>query len=378
MKNIVKYIILALFILNLPEIGLKVLGSTVGGLLSYFSFILLTGYYAFYLRGKPNLWLLYIGLAYFIISGFQMYNGVESVFLIEVAKYLLLVLFGNSFFKQVSSKELLLFLLLGSITIILNAFVFPDKYGRYSGFYLNPNAGGFIAIIGYCLSYGMDNKKIKTIFQVVFTLAGLLTFSRTFMLLWLLTNLMALKINLKNLRVFGLGIGLVVLIFTFGELLNMGGQRYEIFKAVLNSDDSSPTASGIKEDSRTETWALFYDEILQHPILGGGYGKFQGGGIFQIGPHNTYLLIAGEAGIIPLFLFVLFTLYLCYSSYKLFYDDPSCFFISVMLILYLSTSHTYFNSFIKLSITLYLYNRVMELKQNRSQIAEEKTIVHTE
>ncbi|KKM21324.1 hypothetical protein LCGC14_1636580, partial [marine sediment metagenome] len=373
MKNILKYTILGLFILNLPEIGLAILGSTVGGLLSYFSFILLGVYYVFFLRGKPNLWLLYIGLAYFIISGFQMYNGVEKDFLIEVAKYLILVLFGNSFFKEISRKEMLLFLLIGSITVILNAFVFPDNYGRYSGFYLNPNAAGFITIIGYCLSYSMKNKRLKTFYQVIFTLAGILTFSRTFVLLWLLTNLIALKINLKNLRVLGLGIVLITIIFTFGEILNLGGQRYEIFKAVLNSDDSAPAASGIEKDSRTETWALFYDEIFLHPFFGDGYGKFQGGGIHRIGPHNTYILIAGEAGIFPLLLFIIFTLYLCYSSYKIFDKDPSCFFISVVLILYLSTSHTYFNSFIKLSITLFLYNRLLEVQNNQSYIKEKNS-----
>ncbi len=364
MKKILKYIILSLFILNLAEIGLKTLGSSIGTILSYLSFLLLCFYYFLYLRGKPNMWLLYIGLGYFIISGYQIYVGTEREFIILMIKFLIIVLFGNDFFKHVSRKEMLYFLVIGCITVILHAVVFPDNYGRYSGFYLNPNAAGFIALVAYALSYSVKNQKVKLFIQIITTIAGLVTFSRTFILIWLIINLFSLKISLKNFRVLGAGIVLIAIIFSFGEILNLGGQRYEIFKALLNSNENSTVSSGIGEDSRTETWAMFYDEIMEHPFLGDGFGKFQGGGVHKIGPHNTYLLIAGEAGLVPFALFVAFVFYLCFYGYKKFSMDPTSFFISLILLFYLSTSHTFFDSYIKLCISLFVYNRVKEIKNS--------------
>lgn len=369
MKVIIKYIILSLFILNLPEIGLNTVGSTAGTVLSYLSFLLLTSYYFLYLRGKPNLWLLYAGLSYFIISGYQIYYGTEREFIILLLKFLIVVLFGSSFFKELKRKELLFFTIFGSITVILHATFFPDNYGRYSGFYLNPNAAGFIALVGYALSFALNNKKTKLICQGICTLAGLLTFSRTFILIWLILNLASLKLSLKNLRVLGIGTTLIILVFTFGEVLNLGGERYEIFKSLLGSNPNLSSNSGIQEDSRTETWALFYNEMLKHPVLGGGYGKFQGGGLHKIGPHNTYLLIAGEAGVLPFILFLTFIIYLCISGYRIFKKNPIPFFLSIILLFYLSTSHTFFNSYIKLCIALFAFSQTQKTQRSEQNIS---------
>ena len=85
--KILKYTILALFLLNLPGISISAGSNTLGSLLSYLSFIMLGVYYFINLKGKPNFWLIYIGLAYFIISGVQIYQGSDREFLIICIKY---------------------------------------------------------------------------------------------------------------------------------------------------------------------------------------------------------------------------------------------------------------------------------------------------
>ncbi|MUH36914.1 O-antigen ligase domain-containing protein [Zobellia amurskyensis] len=356
-----KYLILSLFILNLPGIGLVVLGSVVGSLLSYLSFILLFVYYIFYLKGKINVWLMLIGVTYFLISGLQLYFNVdERAFYIMFIKFIILVTFGSSFFASVKTNDLVFFVMLGVLSIIGNAFLFSDDYGRYAGFYLNPNAAGFVCITGYALCFDLKKSKIKTFFQMIFTIAGLLTFSRTFILAWIVLNLLSLRISIKNAKILGIGLAIALLTLTFGELLNLNGLRFKQYQSVLQNDSS---AEVLQEGSRTETWAVFYKEIFNNPLFGNGFGKFQGGGIHGLGTHNTYLLIIGEAGIIPFLLFLSFIFYLLFWSNKLFSLNPSLFLLSISLSLYLLTSHNYFDTYFKLCITMFLYQKIQFLRK---------------
>ncbi len=364
--KIIKYIILGLFLLNLPGIANVGVSSALGGILSYASFLLLIIYYIIFLRGKPNFWLFYVGFLYFLISGVQLYiNYPFGKYVVYLLKFLILVICGNSFFKTVTTKDVAAALLLGGLSLVFNVLFFADDYGRYSGFYLNPNAAGYVCATGYALSFALENKKARLLLQVVFTICGLLTFSRTYMLVWVIINLLSLRISFKNIRVlvFGLGLGIALLIF--GELFNLGGARFAQFQSLLDNKSSSE----LQEGSRTETWALFYDAAVSHPFFGGGFGEFHGGGLHSLGPHNTYLLIFGESGIIPLLLFLAFILYLLFWSNRLFKLNPSLFLTTITLAVYLLTTHNYFDNYFKLCITLFLFSQIERFKpvyfQNR-------------
>ena len=81
-----RYIILAIIVLNLPAASLKFGGDTIGGLLSYASFGMLLLYYFIEKKGKPNVWLILIGLSYYIISSFQ-YVGITKEFIFISIKF---------------------------------------------------------------------------------------------------------------------------------------------------------------------------------------------------------------------------------------------------------------------------------------------------
>ncbi len=359
--KLLKYFILGLFLLNLSSIVFATSSAILGSVLSYASFLLIFAYYIFFLRGKPNYWLVYIGLAYFIISGLQMYKVIgDREFVILMIKFFILVLFGNSFFKTVTKKELMIFLMIGALTVILNLLLFSDEYGRYSGFYLNPNAAGLVCIVGYSLSFSIEDKRLKAVGQILFTIAGLATFSRTFMLLWVLVNLLSLRISIKNIRILGLGLGLAILLLIFGEVFNLGGLRFQQFRGILTNETS---ASDLQEGSRTETWALFYDEVLANPVLGDGFGKFQTRGLYRVGSHNTYLMVLGESGIIPFLALVTFILYIIIWSNKLFKVDPSLLLISTALGIYLATSHNFFDTYFKLCILMYVQGKIRQYRE---------------
>jgi len=360
MKKVLKYTILALFILNLPGFVIVNFGSGISSIMSYASFLLLIVYYFQFQRGKPNMWLVYAGLGYFLIAGLNIYVDIPiQKYVILIVKYMILVIFGNSFFKEVTKKEMINFITIGALSILINATLFSDIYGRYSGFYLNPNAAGYMCITGYALCYSLKKGRNRTILQIILTLAGLLTFSRTFILIWILTNIISMRIELKNVRVLVLGVIIGITLLTFGELFNLNGLRFKQYQAVFNNKAS---VQDLEKGGRSETWSLFYEETVKHPIFGGGYGKFQRHGIFKIGPHNTYLLILGEAGIIPLIIFIAFMTYLLFWSNKLFSLDPSLFLSVVILLLFLLTSHNYFDTYIKLCVTLFIYQKMENLK----------------
>jgi glycerol uptake facilitator-like aquaporin len=197
--KIFRIAILVLILWNLPTFGLFAFGSSAGSLLSYTTICLLAVYYLFEKKTTPNWWILLLAFLYFIISSFQYYEPPNN-FILEIIKFFIFVIGGYAVIKKVGKEELFIFFLLGSISIGVEVMLFSSNFGRYSGFYLNPNKAGFICIYGYALTYSLKNTSLKLLGQFVFTLMGLLTFSRTFIVIWLVLNIISLKISIKNFR----------------------------------------------------------------------------------------------------------------------------------------------------------------------------------
>lgn len=202
-NDLLRYSILVLLLFNFPGFVLKYFNPILSSILSYMSFGLLLVFYLFNNRTGYNGWLLIIGLLYFIISSLsgQSYMDPFIFHIIIWIKYFIVIICGYEVAKRTSSEELSMFLFIGALSIIFQILFFNNPlkdYGRYSGFYLNPNAAGFICILGYSLSFALKNKRFKLIAQLTFTFMGLLTFSRTFMLLWIIVNLISIKISIKK------------------------------------------------------------------------------------------------------------------------------------------------------------------------------------
>ena len=297
MMTVLRHIVLYLFVMNISSGALMYIGAGIGSITSYLSFILLLIYYFFVKKGKINLWMIVLGLLYFAFAGLQYYDD-TSYFINVTIKYFIIILGGYEVVKRTSNKEFIVVLLLGSITILLHAAVLGGgsaDYGRFSGFYINPNAAGFICISGYALAYSLENKRVRLLAQIIFTLMGLLTLSRTFIVLWIMLNLISLKINIKNIRVFVYGFGLLSLLLIFSELLPVKNPRIEQLKAITSSNEEV-SVSEINEDSRTETWSKYFDDIGNKPFFGNGFMSFTKKSFLseKVGIHNTFLLVWGR------------------------------------------------------------------------------------
>ncbi|WP_047546298.1 O-antigen ligase family protein [Psychroserpens sp. Hel_I_66] len=362
--KIIRIITLVLIIWNIPSIGLSAFGDSIGSLLSYATISLLGVYYLFEKKTTPNWWIIILALMYFIISSFQFY-GTPKIFMLELAKFFVFILGAYELVKRVGKEQLFFFLLLGSITVAIEALFFPTKLGRYSGFYLNPNEAGFICIYGYALVYSLKNTSIKLLGQFVFTLMGLLTFSRTFIVIWVILNIISLKISIKNLRVLGIGVLIFSSLIFIDEVVGLNNPRFEQLTNIVTNKNVS--VNTINEDSRVDTWAGHFDEILHSPFIGNGYGSFSGG-TGNLGVHNSYLMIIGEAGIIPFLIFLAYMAYLFFWSIYFFKKTPYLIMQTIALSMFLLTDHNFFTHYYVLFATMWIQYQIVLERQSLSNL----------
>lgn len=357
--KIVRVVLLILILWNMPAIALFAIGPDLGSKLSLLTIGLLAVYYLFDKKTQPNWWIIILSLLYFTISSFQYYYA-ANLLIYETVKYFIFVISGYELIKQVSKEELFFILLLGTLSIAIDAFFFPSDFGRYAGFYLNPNEAGFICIYGYSLVFSLKNTSLKLLGQFVFTLMGLLTFSRTFIVIWLFLNLISLKISMKNIRIFGIGILLFATLIFIDNVVGLNNPRFKQLISIANNEKVS--TNEINEDSRMDTWAQHYDQILASPYFGNGYGTFSGG-TGPLGVHNSYLLVIGEAGIIPFAIFLAYIAYLFYWSIYFFKNSPYLIMQTIALALFLLTDHNFFAHYYVLFGAMWIQYQIVVQKK---------------
>lgn len=271
---------------------------------------------------------------------------------------MIVVAFGASVVGQTGNKELYFILFFGAISIFINAIFFPELsivVGRAAGFYINANAAGATCILGYGLSYSIKEKHLKVIGQTVFTFAGILTFSRTFIIIWLFLNIIAVYRDRRNMIAPIIGVLAFTLLFIFADELTLDKKRFSAFENIIEQKDRRSSVQTLEEGSRDETWAKYYDLIYENPWVGHGFMSFQKKVGHLPGVHNTYFMIIGESGIIPFLFHIGIYIFMLIGSIKLFKVKPEYFSLTIALILFMLTSHTYFVNFYLLLISLYVY-----------------------
>ena len=355
--TILKYITLALFLLNLPSFGLISFGSGIGGALSMLLFGCVFFYFFLNEKIKPVLSFALLGLLYFLISGFN-FTGVLEDFFKDAIRYFIFILMITALAKKTSETEFCVLLLIGALSMLINVLIFPNDYGRYSGFYVNPNTAGNVCLIGFALAFKLNNKKQRLIAQFLFVIAGIMTFSRYFILLFILVNLVSILSNKKN--IIGLASGVIALIIILSTTsLQLNIERFGALKSIFTDDVDTET---ISKETRNETWAEYTDVILDNPMFGNGYKAMQGResdtvGI-KVGVHNSYLMVLGESGIIPFVLLIFIYLALFFRSIKHFDTNPEYVYLSIILLAYLLVSHKLYENYLVLFLSIWLYVRV--------------------
>lgn len=184
---------------------------------------------------------------------------------------------------------------------------------RATGTFNNPNEAGsavcmFAAIIFSYLMAG-KSKTVSLTFALaalmVSALAILLTASRGAYVIFALVVLTQALISPGFAKlVLALAGGAVVMVMAYA-VFNMwtvdsstGRSQFERFESlgrVIRGEVTDETTGG-----RFELAMNGIREWQKSPLLGNGLGTQRRVGAANIGPHNTYILIGGEAGIVPL------------------------------------------------------------------------------
>jgi O-antigen ligase len=300
-----------------------------------------------------------------MISGL-IYVDSSKNYINEFIKYFILIFCGAELARETSSKEMCIFLLLGATSILAHAIVFTDDYGRYSGFYLNPNGAAFICLIGYCLTFNIKQKTLKYVFIFIFTFAGAITFSRFFFLMWLIITFVSIYGERKNIQLLGIGVISIVLLISVATILQVNTERFAMLEGLL---DENKSTNNLTNDARLSSWAKYYKDILMNPIFGNGFKSFSGADSSKQGVHNTYLMVIGEAGIIPLFLILGIYLTMMKKAYKLYKTDIHKLLLAISLTAILTTMHNYFNNEVIIFTTIWLY---VKLEANYLEEAQQE------
>lgn len=295
----------------------------------------------------------------------------------DFIKYFIFILGVSSLTKDTSTNELSVFAFIGAMSVLVNAVIFSTPYGRYGGFYINPNDAGLVCLIAFSLTFYVEHIVLKLFLQLLLVTAGIMTLSRYFILILILVNLIAVISHKKNsLGLIAGTIGIVV-VLTLSSLFNLNTTRFVAFKSVFGNEEIETRT--ISEGSRSETWALYKDVILKNPVSGIGYKALHGEQIsnysnvkVNVGVHNTYLMAIGESGIITFLLFILIYISLIIRSVKHLKSNPEYACIAAVLTTYLLVSHNYFDNYFVLFTSVWLYQRVKKSPYSFDQIEEEE------
>jgi len=354
--KIFQYIVSILLIFNIPGVLLLNYGDEIGSLFSYLTLSLLLFFYAINKKHSPPWPFIIFALLYYVISGLVGVDD-EKYYYIDLIKYLIIIVCGAELARRTSVKELLILFIFGSSSIFLNAFFFPMDYGRYSGYFLDPNAAGFACIIGITLVFSLTNVKSKYLFLLFFTFCGILTFSRTFIVLWIITIFISTFQSHKNIGIFLTGFLAVFLLISISSTLSLNKGRLNLLNNLFEQGKISKTM-GV--DSRSETWSRYYDLIFESPLVGNGYKSFKSDNIYEVGVHNNYLRVIGDSGLIPFLIFVGIYFYILYKSFKTFKIKPYESLLAVGLIIFGLTNHNFDTIHHVTFVSLWLYLRVLE------------------
>ena len=352
-KKIISFFVLSLTLLNIPTIVLETQGISISSPISYLLFSLLVFLiFTNKIKYPKTVYILAITASlYFFISALQ-YNGNYTLLIIIYIKFLLYLFGLYVAIRKIDQNVIIALLLLGAITILLDTLYFRfndfqgigyvSQYGRYAGFYLNPNAASLVCLIGYGLTITKINYwKLLTI---AFSLFGFLTLSRTFMATWFLMTSIYLFYNRKYIvKTFLLLIVSVLSLITFSKELILDSVRFEFLKNLFSGQINYEV---LEDDSRRDQWAKFYDLIAGSPIIGNGFQTFSTSltDINEQGVHNSFLLIFGESGVLPFLLIITVFLFLFKKCYNLRKKNLTLLLLLVALFIQFLVSHNFFDS----------------------------------
>ena len=349
--QILRFLVIIFSLWYLPTFILEFSSETIGSYSSYLMFILIIGYFVLAPKVKPNIAMIILGVTYYAISGLN-YSGDFDYFFYKFLKFLIFIIGMSEIVVRVKPIYLFYILLIGALSIIVNALFFPHMYGRYSGFYLNPNLAGLVALIGFCFCFKITRRVLRLTGFIIFIIAGLLTLSRYFILMWIVLSIITIIIDRKNAEAIGIGIGSGIVIITMASILQLNTERFNAIQNILGNQVEQGTRV-LSKGSRVQTWSRYTDDILDNLIFGNGYTSLSGESGVKAGVHNSIFLTLGESGIFPLIIMLSIFIRLLSRGIKFLKTDITVGLLSIVVSSYLFVSHNFYDNYLLLFFILW-------------------------
>jgi O-antigen ligase len=179
---------------------------------------------------------------------------------------------------------------------------FSIAEGRGAGFYINPNTSGTALALGMILTTPILPERYRLYYCLSIGVAIVATFSRSSVFMWLvgtygLGQLGLLKLGRKAVTAMIAGVVTLILFMQFGEnvIASLDLEKYLSKEARLRLHFEYKTDASAQ--GRLQVANKSWELIGQSPWIGHGLGSHDVGKT-QVEPHNMFLLVGVEMGIL--------------------------------------------------------------------------------
>lgn len=218
-----------------------------------------------------------------------------------------LVIFSTPFASTFAARAIFWISLISvaiSVYEFFNPGVFSGFAGRSGGLYVNPNTNGSILVMSMVLAVSTVSTKYRLLYQGVVFLGVVTTFSRGALLCWILAFifLQFSGAGSRNKACQWLILLVSIVILYLSPLWSLidgkfGGED----TSRLDPSQYAAAFSDVRFALVKEAWTM----VQARPLTGYGLGiPLLGGGIFPQGPHNMFLSMSIQFGILGGLLFL--------------------------------------------------------------------------
>lgn len=256
-----------------------------------------------------------------------------------------------------------------------------EDYTRKSGVYLNANIGGFTAmtLMSFAFASHFKNKSVNMILIGTALLAVLMGASKTsFIILAVFILIFLSRCSLRSINIKSIITVVVVCVLSYALLQSfLVGDNYDRImqlSKLAHGDTSSDVTSSrfdlakvaisIIGDNILIGKGLYYFTLLPADLT--GFGE-------RAGVHNTYLLILGDSGFLPLILFVLMLVNCIKASYKYSANHFMCYFF-VAYAFYATVNHNLLDSTFVAFFLGFSMASLARLKTSEQQVSDNEQL----
>ncbi|MBS0159878.1 MAG: O-antigen ligase family protein [Nitrospira sp.] len=269
---------------------------------------------------------LIVSLLWFIPSAQDdmAWQEVRSRALTAIELMVFFILFADQQMNRIVRHALVAGVLVGVGLNVYEVFVplsFSEIIGRSAGLYINPTTSSLALVGGMIITVTILPRWFRGIFVLIVGVGVLSTFSRGGIILWIVATagfVISRQIPSRDVvqaMILGSVIFAVLVIQQGAELLDVLTRTGVLNANVEERLEWLTDPSGVQDRSgwaRTYVAKRLWEKYAETPFFGEGTGAAYSA--FEIPPHNQYLLLMVDHGLVGMLLFPLLILSVVYEA----------------------------------------------------------------